>query len=280
MENERPLKINCFGSAVFRLFTWKYFLIQFLIMISVAIFSPVLLRDFCRVLDEMPKDFTETFRMGNVYNIGILTVPTLDFSKIDVMDILTGLFSSIGFQIMIVLLVCTFIIKEYKCGYIHRAIMKGCGRVKLFFKYVFLLFLVMLLVISVYLICLGFSAGITKGYEPSDIHVGKMFLQVYNQIVMIISVVVIAAIVTLLIPDFKAIIIVESSIVIMPYVPVYLDSFLGKQLNIGKYILFYRLVQSGHNADLTIVGDILVAVLTSVIIYIVGVMIFRRIVFD
>ena len=264
MENERSHNIVVFRSAVARLFGSGRYWIEVVVAILTCFISPYIMEMVSKMIETVSPEIIEGFRQGNVYNIGFLSLPSLDIGDYHSCDrIIAGVLSGSVTQCLLVVISTTFIASEFSGGYFIRALVLGYNRSALLTKY---LAVAIIGTLPIIIIC------------PASVYVSlelKLKIPITNysllmgvlaeQTFMLLGLVVCCTSLAVVVRGKGATIIGLSCVMILPLLPNYIQVFTGGNVKIDKYMLMSRLVNS-CNMDPSIY-DIIITVVTVAIIY-------------
>ena len=244
------------------LFSSRY-LIHITVTVILSIMSIEILKAFEKAALLFPQNVIDAFKSGDNYNIGILSLPSLNAADNTSCDnIITGILSGSFFIFLIVFLITSFIGSEKKGGYMLFAITKGAKRSKLYTKYI------ITSVISLFPLIITCQIGVIFSLLINGIakiqNIKRVFVIVGIQILIIIAIGICVTVVSFLAK--KASLVCLCAVVIVPLLPNYLSVFTNRKIDITNYLLLSCLIESASMNETELTLGINVAVLTSALI--------------
>lgn len=212
----------------------------------------------------MPKEVFESFKTGEVYNFGLISVREIDFSQLKFFDeILLGVLSGSFIQCMIAIIVSTFIYNEYKSGYFEIAISHGQSRIQMFLQYAAcsILSIIPLLLVSI----IGVNISLLYNGMFVFENVSMIIETIILQFIMLCALCICIASSSLLIHGYKSIVINVSAILFLPLLPNYISVFTKGKVNIDSFLLLNRLINSGADHNNNIINLILLSIITAIL---------------
>ena len=273
MANERIYTVRSFRSALRRLYCMYGYWLQVLSAVMIAFFSPYLFQLIVQAAEQMSPEIIEAFRQGNNYNIGVLSVPSLDIINGQYSDrIITGVLSGSFCHCLIVVVATRFIGKECSGGYINLAIMHGVSRTKLYAQYIGISAIASALPIAMYPI--GVFISVSTGTSMTIENTGSLMITLAVQFIMLLAVSVCFSAIAIMFEGGGATMLGMGTVLVLPLLPNYISIFTGGKVNIEGYMLLSRLVNSGDMAVENIAGNLAVALITAAIFYLIGWLVF------
>ncbi len=256
-----------------RLFFSSKYLIHIILTAILSIMSVKILKIFNNAVCFLPTEVVNAFKIGNNYNIGILSLRTLDITdRIFCDDIITGILSGSFSHCLLVFLITTFIGFEKKSGYLKFAIVRGENRNKLYTKYIISSAVSLLPFIVVCQLGVLLSLAINGMTEIQNINYVVQVVAI--QVLMIIGIGIGVAVISVLTKN--AAIICLCIVLIAPLLPSYISVFTKGKIDISKYLLLSRLIESGSMNETDIITNICLTLLTGMLFYIIGLLWFKH----
>ncbi len=275
MANERIHRVRVLKTAVTRLFLSGNYCIKVICAAMLAFVSPYILEMFGQAAKMISPQIVEAFHQGTGYNIGVLKVSSLDILNEPYCDrIITGVLSGSLSHCIIATVAAGFIKREFLGGYIVLAIMHGQSRTALYAKYTLVSIIAIILPVIAYPMGVYISLLIrgAAAVENAKNIIGILFLQIY----MLAALTVCFSSLAIMFDGRGATAVCLCLVISLPYVPNYLSIFTSGKVDIEKYMLLSRLVNSG-NASLSGTGeDILIATVTAAVCYCLGWIVFAN----
>lgn len=267
MENERTQGCIVFRCALSRLFCSYRYWIEVLSAAIICFISPYIMEMVSKAAETLSPEIVEEFRQGNVYNIGLLSIPSLVIKDYTCCDrIIAGVLSGSITQSLIMVIVTTYISSEFSGGYFIRALILGENRSFLLAKYASASLVGCLLPIIICPLFTGISLTVKYGMPVSDF--SNLFLTLLTQILMMCGLVVCCVSASILLTGKGATILAIVCTMTSPLIPRYLQAILGRDLSIDDKILFCRLIKSSEMNPS--IFDFIVTIITLAIIYSIG----------
>lgn len=255
------------------MFTSRTYWFKVVTAMLLAIASPYILVMVIEAANQLSDEIIGVFRQGNSYNIGILSVTSLDIMNERSCDrLITGVLSGSISQSMILVVATGFISSEFSGGYVNLAIMHGEMRTKLYAKYIGVNAIGSLVPIIIYPVGVALSAMLLYNMQIEDM--GLVISTLTLQGIMMLAIVVCISAVSIMFDGTGATIIGLCFVFAMPLIPNYLRIFTNDKINIENYMLISRLVNSSDALTANAAGDIAVALVTAAVFYCIGWMIF------
>ncbi len=275
MENERIRRLKIFKTALQRLFFSRSYLAKIICAFILAFISPYILEMVSQAAKLLSPQIVEALRQGNGYNIGILQVPSLDILNQPYYDrIITGILSGSLFHCLIAVVAAGVIKQEFSGGYVNLAVMHGQSRSALYAKYT------LANVVGVIPMIIVYPAGVyisllsrgSTAYESMARIIGILFVQSF----MIIALTVCFTSIGIMFDGKGAAFTCICLALSLPYVPNYLSIFTNGKINIEKYVLISRLINSSEMSMPDAGGHILTAIITAAVCYCLGWLVFEN----
>lgn len=279
MENGRKRVVRVFCSAAVRgccslRYWWKLAVVMIL-----ALFSPYILEMVSEAAKSLPGQLVEVFRQGGGYNIGILTVPSLELNTLTRADeIVTGILSGSVTQCVIAFITTSFIAREFDGGYFNLAMMHGEKRLMIYLKYTGVCAAMSLPAIVVSPICAGIA--LSAGYDLKIEDFASVLMTLGVQTIMLLAMIICFMSISVALDGRGAAIIALCSILALPMVPNYIRVFTEDKIRLDGLFLVSRLVNSADNIGGHAAGDLLTAAVTALIFFGLGQLIFSQKKFD
>lgn len=255
-----------------RLFFSPKYLTHIIFAAILSILSVNILKIFDNAAYFFPPEVVNAFKIGDNYNIGILSLRTLDITeRIFCDDIITGILSGSFSHCLLVFLITTFIGFEKKSGYLKFAIVRGENRNKLYTKYIISSVMSLLPFVVVYQLGVLLSLVINGLTEIQNINYVLMIVAI--QVFMTIGIGVGVAVTSVLIKN--AVIICLCVVLIAPLLPSYISVFTKGKIDISNYLLLSRLIVSGTMNEMDFIPNICLTLLTATLFYIIGLLWFK-----
>lgn len=256
-----------------RLFFSSKYLIHMIFAAILSVTSVKVLKIFDDAVRFFPPEVINAFKIGDNYNIGILSLRTLDITdRIFCDDIITGILSGSFSHCLLVFLITTFIGFEKKSGYLKFAIVRGENRNKLYTKYIISSVVSLLPFIVVCLLGVSLSLAINGLTEIQNINYVLMIVAI--QVLMIIGIGVGVAVISVLTKN--AAIICLCIVLIAPLLPSYISVFTKGKIDISNYLLLSRLIESGSMNEMDFIPTICLTLLAATLFYIIGLLWFKH----
>lgn len=272
MENERGTSIKVFSSAINRIFLSFNYWYKFVTVVILAFISPYILTFIVNAATRLSPDILETFREGNNYNIGILSIPGLDDSILnDCNAIILGAISGSVTQCIAVFAATNFIAREFDGGYIKCIIMHGVKREVLYAKYVAVGFVGSLPITLASPLFVTISLMIKT---CMIINFAEILPKLCLQALMMQSLTICFSAISLAIGGKGGSLIGLGVILTFPLIPSYVKLFSKGKIDISNWTLVSLLVNSGGAEELNTIGIIVTSLLTAVISFFLGCLVF------
>lgn len=275
MENERISNKRFFIACLKRALLSKKYIVHLAITFITAMFSIQLLKAIYQTTNLMPAEVFETFKSGNTYNIGVLSINRLDaFNDSNSNEILKGILSGSFLICIIATFVSMFICSELKNSYIKIAITHGQTRLALYNQYIILSAIVSIPISIVAVLGVLLSLNINRILvvdQVSDILSTLIF-----QIIMIMFCSICFACISILLEKYKAIAVCVSSVFLIPLLPGYMQILTKGKISIEPYTLFSVLIHSSDYNKVELLKGTIVAVITASILYFMSLFIFHK----
>lgn len=279
MENERSRKVRAFRAGAQRNFLSVTYWFKLLGVVLLAAVSPYILSVVTRAAQLLPAEAVEAFRQGNCYNIGILTVPSLETGIHTNFNAMTrGVLSGSLAQCLAVFAATGFIAGEFSGGYFKLAIMRGEKRGLLFTKYIALS-----VVSALPLIVLSPAAVIallTVNGNASASFIADILPTLAVQAVMLAALVVCFASIAISLDGRGGSFVGIAAVIALPLIPHYLNIFTNGKVQIKGLFLTSRLADTALGITDGVSGDLLSAAVTAAVFFLLGMMVFLSKNFD
>ena len=279
MENGRKRVVRIFRSAAVRgccsvRYWWKL-----AVVIIMALFSPYILGMVSEAAKNLPDQLAEVFRQGSGYNIGILTVPSLELNTLTRADeLVMGILSGSVTQCVIAFITTSFIAREFDGGYINLAMMHGEKRLLIYLKYTGVCAAMSLPAIAAAPICVGIALSVGYGLRIEDF--ASVLATLGVQAIMLLAMTVCFVSISVALDGRGASVIALCSVLALPIVPNYIRAFTEDKIRLDGLFLISRLVNSAGNIAVHAAGDLLTAAVTAMIFFGMGQIIFSQKKFD
>lgn len=264
MENERTHRIIVFRPALLRLFSSRRYWIEVITAALICCISPYIMEMISKLSEAFSPEVIEGFKQANVYNIGLLSVPSLDILSYTCCDrIISGVLSGSVTQCLLIVISTTFIASEFSEGYFVRALVLGEKRSFMLAKYIAVSSLGTLLPIILCPLCVGVSLTLRYNMPIDDraALINTLIIQAF----MLLELVICFASIAIALTGKGATVLGLSCVMILPLLPNYVQVFTGGNIKIEDYILVSRIVNSCEM--LPSVKDTIVAVSTATVFY-------------
>ncbi|MDE6727264.1 MAG: hypothetical protein K2J80_04910 [Oscillospiraceae bacterium] len=279
MENERAHVVKVFRAGAQRNFLSVTYWFKLMGVVLLAAVSPYILSVVTQAAQKLPPEAVEAFRQGNCYNIGILTVPSLEVGihtnfNAMALGVLSGGFA----QCLAVFAATGFIAGEFSGGYFKLAIMRGEKRPILFTKYIALSVVssLPLIVLSPVAVMASLAAGgNASSSSPADI---AQTLAV--QAIMLMALVVCFASIAISLDGRGGSFIGIAAVIALPLIPNYLRIFTNGKVQIKGLFLMSRLADTASGITDSVSGDLLSAAVTAMVFFLLGMIVFLSKNFD
>lgn len=271
MENERSRKVRVFRAGAQRNFLSVTYWLKPLGVVLLAAVSPYILSVVSRAAELLPAEAVEAFRQGNCYNIGILTVPSLEAGIHENFNAMAlGVLSGSFAQCLAVFAATGFIGGEFSGGYFKLAIMRGEKRPILFTKYIALSVIsaLPLIVLSPAAVIASLAASGNGG------SLAEIAPTLAVQAVMLSALVVCFASIAISLDGRGGSIVGIAAVIALPLIPHYLNIFTNGKVQIKGLFLTSRLADSALGITNDVSGDLLAAAVTAAVFYLLGMMVF------
>ena len=264
MENERTRRIIVFRPALLRLFSSRRYWIEVITATLICYISPYIIEIISKLSESFPPEVIEGFKQANVYNIGLLSVPSLDILSYTYCDrIISGVLSGSVTQCLLIVIPTTFIAGEFSKGYFIRALMLGEKRSYMLAKYIAVSLLGTLLPIILCPTCVGVS--LTMRYNMPIYDSAALINTLIIQVFMLLELVVCFASIAIALTGKGTTVLGLGCVMMLPLLPNYVQVFTDGNIKIEDYILVSRIVNSCEM--LPTANDVIVAVSTAAVFY-------------
>lgn len=223
----------------------------------------------------MPSEVFETFKSGNTYNIGILSINRIDaINDYNSNELITGILSGSFLICIVATYISMFICSEYKNSYITVAITHGQTRFSMYNQYVMVTTIasIPISMISVLGVFLSLAANKILIIDNITIIMNTLLFQ----LILIVFCSVCFACVSIMLEKHRAIAICVSSVFLIPLLPGYIQILTKGTMNIESYSLLSILIHSANFDNVEMVKCIIVAVITALTLYSIGLYIFQK----
>lgn len=275
MENERVSNIRFFIASLHRALLSRKYLVHLVITFLTAFFSIHLLKAIYQTTALMPSEVFETFKSGNTYNIGILSINRIDvINDYNSNELITGILSGSFLICIVATYISMFICSEYKNSYITVAITHGQTRFSMYNQYVMVTTIasIPISMISVLGVFLSLAANKILIIDNITIIMNTLLFQ----LILIVFCSVCFACVSIMLEKHRAIAICVSSVFLIPLLPGYIQILTKGTINIESYSLLSILIHSANFDNVEMVKCIIVAVITALTLYSIGLYIFQK----
>lgn len=263
--------IACLRRALFS----KKYAIHLVTTFLLSLLSVKLLKAINQTTNLMPKEVFDTFKTGNTYNIGVLTV-----SKLDILDnhyydeIITGVLSGSFLLCIIATFISLFVCSEFKNGYIKVAITHGQKRSSMFNQYLILSVVLSLPISAISIIGVSVSLSINKmvSYENHSHIIQILVFQTF--LIIICSICFLC--VSMMLEKYKSVAVCVSSVFVIPLLPGYIRILTKGKINIESYSLFSILIHSQNYNNTEILKGVIIAIITALLLYLMGLNFFQK----
>lgn len=275
MENERVSKLRYFRTALVR----QMFSCPYIFCIICALFlsyiTPYLIDIINQTMSMMP-DVADAFMIGGNYNVGVVSVPTLDLSLMENSDVLLkGVLSGTFAQLIVSVTAAAAVSSEFSCGYIKFAIMRGAGRVKIFLKSI----------AAAAIISVPISAAYIFGISASLAVDGKLLLTdnfntliiIFTQAIMLCAVAVCSAVIAVIIGNNSSVVVCVLGVLTLPLIPGYIKAFTMNKIDISSWLVVTKLVVSSTMNKSDILICLIISAATIAVFGSVGCLYFRSV---
>lgn len=275
MENERVSSKRFFIACLQRALLSKKYTVHLAITFITAMFSIQLLKAIYQTTNLMPSEVFETFKSGNTYNIGVLSINRLDaFNDSNSNEILKGILSGSFLICIIAAFVSMFICSEFKNSYIKIAITHGQTRLALYNQYILISVIVSIPISIVGILGVLLSLAINRILVVDQ--VSDILSTILFQIIMIMICSICFACISILLEKHKAIAVCVSSVFLIPLLPGYMQILTKGRMNIEPYTLFSILIHSSNYNNVELLNGTIVAAITASILYFMSLFIFHK----
>lgn len=274
MEDEWKSMRMYFTSCVSRFLLSKKYLFYLLTTLLCAIFSINFLDAVYQTTKFMPSEVFESFKAGEVYNLGVLTVRDLDCSQMQYYDeILMGILSGSFMHCILALSISSFICSEFKNGYIEIAIVHGQRRIALFNQYIVCSVIMIIPLVLVVIFGTSFSLILNGMFSFKSAFVIVKTIAI--QFVMLSALCVCVASCSIIIQGFKAVILCMSGIIILPLISNYINVFTKGEIDLSCIMLLNQLINSSSVDENNGLKMLLISIITGLAFYVVCMQGFR-----
>lgn len=274
MEDEWKSIGTYFTACVSRFLLSKKYLFYLLTTLLCAIFSINFLDAVYQTTKFMPNEVFESFKAGEVYNLGVLTVRDLDCSQMQYYDeILMGILSGSFMQCILALSISSFICSEFKNGYIEIAIVHGQRRIALFNQYVLCAIIMVIPLVVVVILGTSFSLFLNEMFSFES--TSAIIKTIAIQFIMLSALCVCLVSCSIIIQGFKAVILCMSGIMILPLIPNYINVFTKGKINLNCIMLLNQLINSSNVDENSRLKMLLISIITGLTFYIICMQVFR-----
>lgn len=275
MENESNSKMRFLSSGIKRSVISIKYLMNVVVIFMLSVISISLVKSIYLAASTMPEKYIEIFKIGNIYNFGVLSISdenVLYSNYCD--DFIKGILSGSFFVCITSVFIPSFIVYDYKNGYTKIAIMRGMSRISLYNNYILISLISMLPLIITGVLGLFISLFCNAINQTNDIY--EILKTLVFQVILISAVCICFAVVSIVILDPAATVINVFSIFVIPLIPGYLRPFIGEKLNIEKFLLLNQVINSGNMCSTELWYTVLIAFITVIIFYFIGLLIFNK----
>lgn len=273
MEYERS-QIRVFTAAVLRLFCSPKYWIKLASVLILAFASPYVLDVFIDASKNVSEEILEAFRIGNNYNIGVLTVPSLNYSsEISCDRLVSGVLSGSVIQCVIVMISTRFIADEFSFGYIKYAIISGQRRPVIFLEYIAINIASSVIPALACPLCVLLSLCLKEQavIQNPELMAGTII----SQLIMLLAICILFSVIAFFTDGKGATLLGLCSILVMPLAPNYISIFTKGKISVEGAFIFTRLVNSCEMSADSFSGDIIIALITSVAFVVIGLIVFE-----
>lgn len=258
-----------------QMFHSKRFIVNIISACFLSLVSIYFLRQITVELSGVFMDMLEAYREGNHYNLWILSLHSLTvLNNFYDDDILTGVIPGSFLQLLTTLLITLFVYDAYHSGYLKYAVMKGIRRRTIYTSYV------VTGILGIVPIVLIYELGVMMAlYLDGRLHVmcwPQVIITVLVQFILLCSFSVMISAVILLMGNVEGIILSLGLVMTLPMMPNFIMLYTGGRINIAP-IMILSLMENVYTFSPQMdVWAVMVALVTAVLAYTFGLVIFQN----
>ena len=268
------------GSYVRRLiYSDRKYIYKLISAFTISIFSVIFLKIYVASLLLISPEILESFRMGRVYNFGIISLESLESISGSLGDnILLGVLPSMAFQTLLAFFIVFLCYGQFKNGYVQFAVTRGVTREKLFSEYVFQMANSLLPITGAYLLGTILAMVATGSFAIEN--PGHVLITLLVQIIIIYGTAIILAVLGMFLHNVLGVVFIISAMFSAPTIPDTLKTITLGKIDIADYFI-PTIIQRLQGYDLAHLAlGLGISIGISVLFYILGRVGFKKINFN
>ena len=258
--------MRIYGYVMKQMFCSRKYIFYILTAALLSFASVAVLNEFVDGYAETFLGISEGYRVGEHYNLLILSLDSLDsLQKYYVDDIVTGVLPGSFIQMLLVLLAAGFIYDAYNSGYLNYALMRGIGRRRLFNSYTMCSLLGIIPVVIIY------ESGVVAALAfEGRLHISeplKVMAVIAVQLVLLAAFCTVIALIMLVLGNVYGMLLCICLVLTLPVLPNYIMMYSDGTINIEP-IMILSLIQRVHTYSAGMnVWAVIVSLLTVAVVY-------------